>query len=403
MRLIDIDIINENLGNLQKLQVGPMINVLKQHSRSARSGREDPHIEPVGNKFARRDIGPNSEIIDVGVLKGGIKGLRKAYKENEGAEGFAIYIGGKAVMFGTFSADTLAGSSRQEKLAYDFSQHKDLWDQVFTQSWNRLQPATAREIEPRSYEKERAERAGKVVKPHQYAGNMVSTSELSKIFDVIELISKSTSQPVTAKLVMTDAAAIETRRKRYSQADINKGVEDLKTRLTKFKLAKQPTVDTIEDFIKYAMDNTGKIVQFAGRTYKSDPESYVTGFTPQSLLSGKPFAVHYSCADPGVYGNKLMLVYAFDRKTQQLKPISAEWSDNRGNPSTQTAVLDGPMYLRWEQRIDDITDKSKIIAKLLKMVKVENYREAIDVIDALRKSGQDWPELGMIEKSIKSI
>ena len=403
MRLMDIDIINENLGNLQKLQVGPMINVLKQHSRSARSGREDPHIEPVGNKFARRDIGPNSEIIDVGVLKGGIKGLRKAYKENKGAEGFAIYIGGKAVMFGTFSAETLAGSSRTARLAYDFSDHKDIWNQVFTQSWDRLQTATARSIEPRSYEKADAEKQGKVAKPNQYAGNMVATAELSKIFDVVELISKSTGQLATAKLVMRDIESAQTRIDRYRQADINKGVEDLKTRLTKFKLAKQPTVDTIEDFIKYAMDNPGKIVQFAGRTYKSDPESYVTGFTPQSLLSGRPFAVHYSCADPGVYGNQLMIVYAFDRKTQQLKPISAEWSDNRGNPSKQTAVLDGPMYLRWEQRIDDITDKSKIIAKLLKMVKVENYREAIDVIDALRKSGQDWPELGMIEKSIKSI
>jgi len=405
MRLIDLEIINENLGNLQKLQVGPLINVLKQHGRAA--GRNDVYTSPVGNKFSDRTIGPHSEIIDVGVIKNGIKGLRKAYRDNarsDGSpEGFAVYIGGKAVMFGTFTGETLAGASRHQRLAYDFSQYKDQWDQTFKTMWDKPQTTTIRQVEPYGFVKRDAERAGKVAKPYQYAGNILPTSELSKIFDAVELISKDTGQPVTAKLVMRDIESAQTRIDRYRQSDIDKGVEELSIRLAKFKLAKKPTVDTIEDFIKYAMDNPGKIVQFAGRTYKADPESYTTGFTPKSLISGTPFDVHYSCADPGVYGNELRITYAFDRKTQQLKPISAEWSDNRGDPSTQRAVLDGPMYLRWNQGFKDISDKQVIIPKLLRMVKVENYRDAMDIITALRKSGEDWPELAMIEKSLSAI
>lgn len=405
MRLIDLQIINEDLGNLQKLQIGPMINVLKQHGSTSRSGRDEPYISPVGSKFAQREIGPNSEIIDASVIKNGIKGLRKAYKDNPDARAFAIYIGSKAVMFGTFEAETLAGSSRSARLAYDFSQYKDLWDQVFTSTWDRPATTTARSVEPRSYEKDDAEKQGKVAKPAIYAGNMVSTGELSKIFDVVEMISKTTSQPVTARLVMPDIQSRETRITRYQQADINKGVEDLKTRLAKFKLAKQPTVDTIEQFIEMTMKNPGKVVQFAGRTYYLKGSSY-DKLDPTSLLSGKPFTTRYNCADPGAY-DSLELTYAFDPATSMLKPVNAIWYDRtipNDRASRQEAVLDGPMYLRSRFKgLKDLSDKKVIMPKLLTMVKDQRYQDAKNIIDALRKSDQDWPELAMIEKSLAAM
>src|SRR5271154_6472566 len=118
----------EKLGSLTDLKVGSMINILKQSGHmGSGSGRRasGPHTSHIGNKFGadhtRSDIGANSQIIDVGVLKDGIKGLRQAFKKHESAKAFALYVGGKAVAFGTFDAHALGGQARGGIFAYDLT------------------------------------------------------------------------------------------------------------------------------------------------------------------------------------------------------------------------------------------------------------------------------------------
>ena len=74
--IIEETVLQENLGNLAKLNIGPLINVLKQPS-NGRSGSAGP----VDKKFQTYNIGSTSEIVDVGQLKDGLKSLRKAYKD----------------------------------------------------------------------------------------------------------------------------------------------------------------------------------------------------------------------------------------------------------------------------------------------------------------------------------
>ena len=111
----------EDLGNLAQLDVGPLINVLKQSGgHNVGSGRSIGHVEKTFHREWDMPIGSNSPIVDIGNLKDGIKTLRKAFKTYETAVAFAVYIGGKAAMFGTSDSYTLAGGSRVSKLAYDF-------------------------------------------------------------------------------------------------------------------------------------------------------------------------------------------------------------------------------------------------------------------------------------------
>jgi hypothetical protein len=229
---------------------------------------------------------------------------------------------------------------------------------------------------------------------------MVSTGELSTVFDDIMVIAKETNQSVTAKLVMSDAEAAQKRKKRYSNRDIEAGVEDLKTRLTKFKLSKKPTAGTIEQFLDMAMKSPGKIVQFAGRSYKLKATSY-DKLDPMELLSGKSFVTRYACTDPGAY-DSLGLTYAFDPATSMLKPISAVWYDKTDptNPqSRQEAVLDGAIYSKRELGVRDLDDKKAVITKLLGMAKDAQWQKVITIVGALKKAGKDWPELDIVEKS----
>jgi hypothetical protein len=378
-----------------------MINVLKQAGGGG-WGRRDSNdfIGQVGGKFHGYDIGSTSEIVDVGQIKDGIKGLRKAYKTHPAASAFAIYIGGTAVMFGTFEAHTLAGSSRAGRLAYDLSAYKEILDRIHAGKYSRPAISTASTKEPGYWEREQAERSGKIAKAAHYAGRMVSTSELSNLFDDIMVIAKETNQPVTAKLVMSDAEAAQKRKKRYSNRDIEAGVEDLKTRLTKFKLSKKPTAASIEQFLDMAMKSPGKIVQFAGRSYKLTATSY-DKLDPAALLSGKSFVTRYACTDPGAY-DSLDLTYAFDPATSMLKPISAVWYD-RTDPTTphnrQEAVLDGAIYSKGALGVRDLDDKKAVITKLLGMAKDAQWQKVITIVGALKKAGKDWPELDIVEKS----
>ncbi len=406
MRLNDLQQLNEDLGNLAKLNVGPLLNVLKQQNYS--SSRYGSSISPVDRKFTFGNIGSTSEIVDVGQLKDGIKSLRRAFKTHEDdAVAFAIYIGGTPVMFGTYGAYELAGKSREGRLAYDLTPFSEVIDQIDAEknagksSWQ--QSATTdrtsyREKEPSKWDRERGQ-----TKTERYQGDMVSTDRLSGLFDTIMAIGKAANQPVTAKLVLSDKVAQEKRRKRYSIKEIEDGKNDLKTRLQKYKLSKKPTVDTIEEFIKYALDNPGKTVQFAGRSYVLKVSSY-DKIEPTALLSGTPFSASYSTADPGSY-DSLNLTYKFDPREGTLKPVFATWYD-KSNPTRpydrQEAVLDGPGYARMKLKANP-TDKAKVLPKLLTMAKNQQWQELGLIVSALRKAGINWDELGIIEKSLAAV
>ena len=346
-------ILVEKLGNLAQLGLGPLINILKQR---VGSGRRGEWTGEVGKKFVSQKIGSTSEILDLGPIKDGIKSIRKAYKLHDTADAFALYIGGKPVLFAIYSDYDLAGASRTGMLAYDLTAFKDTIDAMDTEALagkseyerkygttQATKVTTYREKERSPWDIERGRKG-----PEKYQGDVVQTRDLAAKIDLIMNIAKRIGQPVTAKLVLRDVAAQEKRQKRYfTQQEINHAVKSLSARLAIYKNQKQPTADTIEDFIAMSVNNQAKKVQFAGSTYVLKAEAY-DKVNPTDLLSGKPFKISYRTADPGSY-DSLDLTYAYDPKTNQLKPIYANWYDRRdpaNRYNRQEAVLDPVGYLK---------------------------------------------------------
>lgn len=404
--IIKESVLVEKLGTLSQLGIGPLINVLKQPiigtSRTGRGGEAGE----VGSKFYGHEIGSTSEIRNVGVIKDGLKSIRKAYKTNEGARAFALYIGDKPVLFGIYDDYDLAGSSRTGRLAYDLNAFKSTIDEIDAEkaagasTWAKPSPTqitTYREKEQYEFEKRRGK-----TKPRQFQGQAAPTSQLADVINLIMEVAKRVGQPVTAKLVMIDTAAGSKRTKRYTSRQIGDGVKDLRARLAIYKNMKKPTVDTIEDFVAMSVKNQGKQVRFAGTTYVLKTSGY-DKLDPGALLAGKPFEISYSSSDPGVY-DSLRVTYAFDAASNMLKPVYAVWYDRR-NPadrySRQEAVLDGPGYLKVKLSVTDLDDKKAVIPKILEKFKASQYSEVIYLIDALKKAGKDWPEIDTIEKSAK--
>jgi len=404
------EILNENLGNLAQLNAGPLINVLRQAvGTSKRWGSEIHHDE---RKFNRREIGASSEIVDVGVIKDGIKGIRKAYKANISAEGFAVYIGGKIAALGIFNIDTLAGSSRIGRLAYDLTPWSDTVAQLDQAAaaahigkYTRpplIKQTSLSHKKPYSWEQE-------VTNPKRMTGVMQSTGDLSSFLSTIDAIAKAVGQPVTAKLILFDKAGMQTRSKRYSQSQINTGVEDLKTRLVKYKQSKLPTINTIQDFVKHALENPGKKAQFGGTTYMLTPRNSYNTHTPIEILKGTPFEVRYESITPGRSGT-LDLLYKYDRDTNMLLPIKARWTEYAPGAassygpgtSSQEAVVDPKAYIKSEISMKGF-DKFTILRGMMAMSKEGKHKKLKDVISALRLMGEDWPELSAIENSISNV
>lgn len=382
------DMLNEDLGNLAQLKVGKMIDILKQPSHTRRGSS---HISGVGTKFYNSPISTTSEIKDVGVLKKGLSSLRKAFKDNEGAEAFAVYIGNHAVMFGLTDAYNLAGSSRDSKIAYDLTPWTDVIDAMYAGQYRKPAAATAKTKEP-YYRDE---------KPRYYAGDMISTGSLAPLFDIMQAVSDQTKQPITAKLVMRDTEAEAKRQKRrLTKNEIEYGTKDLKTRLAVYKNSKKPTANTIDEFIAMSLRKPGSKVQFAGTTYNLTASSY-DKIDPVNLLRGATFSTSYSSADPGVY-DSLVITYKYDSETNQLLPIKARWTDRRdpnNRYGTQEAVLDPRLYVVDALKTRKL-DKDVVLPKLLGMFKSNQHDEVERVMQALESMGLEWPEIAVIRKSI---
>lgn len=410
MKIDEVEQLDEDLGNLNQLGMGPLLNILKQEHWSRRN--YDPEIRPVGKRFVGsgydKRVGPNSEIQDIGAIKDVLKSLRKAFKTTS-AVAFALYIGGKPAMFGVTDEYTLAGSSRHGKIAYDLTPWAEtvkLYDQ---QQKGRYAPSTQlttmRDKEERNYSDPRDKWDTPVIVTQKYAGDMISTGDLSTIAKVIEFISANTGEPITAKLVMKDEAGFEKMKSRQiNHVAVRSAAEDLKHRLSVYKNSKKPSVNTIEEFVSMSLSKPGSVVQFAGVPYRLTATSY-DKIDPVSLLSGKEFHADYKSNLKDDYNNRVRLYYRYDKETNQLLPIFAEWSDKTDPTNTygkqESTVLDGKGYIKSRLKVQSLT-KEAVIPKILEKIKSSLFKDALLYVQALQKMGIDWPELSVIERSAKA-
>lgn len=384
------DILHEDLGTLAQLGVGPLINMIKQPIRYGRRREDPPDMYEIGKKFQTNEIGSTSEIRDIGVVKQGIKSIRKAFKDNEDAQGFALYIGGNPVMFTITDAYNLAGGSRSNRVAYDLRKYSDIIDRMYEKEYRKPMHTTVQVKEPDYFDRLKI--------PRPFAGAIFSTFEMNNIIELIQKIASELNQIVTAKLVMKDVKAFEKRIQRYSNREIQNAAKDLKTRLAIYKNSKRPTVSTIEAFVDMSIKNPGKTVQFAGHTYKLLKKT-LDKVDPVRLLSGEPFKIYYDAIDPGAY-KSVEITYRYERNDNQLIPIKATWY-NKEHYAQQAAILDTTGYVKSYLKLQKL-EQAAVIDALIQEFEANRLNHLLLMINALKKSGYAWPELGVLEKSAQT-
>lgn len=374
--------LNEKLGNLKQLDVGPMINMLKQNLYH-RSRKHDSLTTPTDSRFyygqgVWNTIGSESEIIDAGVMKKGIADLRKAYRthgENDIAA-FAIYVDGQAVAFGRFSFFDLGGSSREGILAYDLTPFKDEIEQ----------DSPSRKLT--SYRKE--EFSGKV---REYYGQPYSTGSLKEFLERLVHLAKTKGQTVTMKLVTVDLNANRKRAERaerLTNKEIYTGLNALRQRLLQHKINKKPTANSLEEFVDMVFRNAAKEIRFGDHAFRTTPVDSYDMLKPTEILGGKAFTVEYRSIKDRT--DRIELSYAFDKETGTIQPFKARYY-------SQVVALEPRMFLQREYGITKL-EKQDILARVLKFVKEGNHFKAEQLIQQARKLGHDYPEFKTIEKSI---
>jgi hypothetical protein len=377
--------IKEHIGTLAQLNLGPMINLLRQ---------SETRIEP-GKKFSYYNIGSESKIADGGNLKGGIKGLRSAYRALE-AEGnspiaFAVYIGNTAVAFGIFDESNLAHVMRKGLMSWDLSSFKEPLE-VFPTSKSLKQAK-------KYWEKELT----------TYYGRVVKTEELKRFLERVDQIAKANNLPLTFKIVLADKSRQQKRIARQNNPviPIEKSnfydlQRDLKRRLQAYKLSKNPEVNTAQELIELIkkVDNATKKIRFGGFTYNL--KGHEGQIKIADLLRGDLFYSTYRPEDIDWYSKKLEIGWQFDLKTRTIDPVVVKYSrkgDNKFRP--YVVVLDNEKYLSsltdWNYR-----NKKEVIPYLLEMLKNKyNYFDLLELIKSLKQVNPNWTELDTIEAVVR--
>jgi len=409
----------ENLGNLSALNLGKFVGLLKQD-------REDG----IGTRFVAgspgRGPGNTSQVVDAGVMKDGIKSIRRAYRdyinsrsEESGAEwswaipvGFALYINGKTVAFGLFHGDDLAGGSRSGKFAYDLTDFQDAIDSNYQKKIDAEPNEWRRDSKMQTHtsgEKERKERNWdtKVTTTtiRKFVGGTQTTRELAVILSEIEAVAAEIGTKVTIKVVTSDSpGARRGKERRALQPDeVRDAGRELRDRLVRFKNNKRPSADNIQQFISMVTDQAASVINFDGVPWRSKPKAGWGSdkMDPVDLLKGRSFSISYNSAEPNSYAS-LNISYRYNVNDNTIRPWTASWSADR---EQKTIILDNEYWVKSTLGIPDL-EKPTVVRKMLTMIKErpgdDTFNKIEKSIGAMRQLGEDWPEFNIILKSIES-
>ena len=399
--------LDEKLGNLAQLNLGKLAGLLKQDM-----------YRGVGNKFTSTSSyyspGNTSKIIDAGVIKQGLKDLRKAYRDGAAqAEdagsivGFALYLQGHTVAFGLFS--DLAGSRPEGKFSYDLTpfekQVNDHQDQknAGMKSWqqpSRMKTTSAYDKTDNEYPNGWHEPSVEITR--NFVGRNQTVGELAGFMEDLMSIAQLVGEPVTCKLVTSDKTGSlrGQKRRQLNYKDVTDAAEDLKRRLVKFKNAKRPTAENIHQFLEMVTKRAASVINLGGRPWKTEASNGYEKIDPVSLMRGASFSISYNSADPGSYDN-LQVYYRYDPATNLLKPWKANWTTPER--TDKTVVLDHSYWIMNALGVKDL-EKPTVVRKMLTMLKdnpgTQTFKTIEAAIGAMRKLGEDWPEFAVIEKSV---
>lgn len=406
------ELLLEDLGNLSKLKVGNLINVLKQSNNKYSFADE--------KRFTNKHIfGSTSEISEFFPLKDGLASLRKLYRSQEiEPAAFALYLGEDPVAFGVYSAYDLAGTKRDGNLAWDLKKYNDIIDKDFQakvdaekSDWSKKSLQSRGPDIPASSAREKEEKNyigyGKYSDPiiKKSTGQIKTVEELKEVFGLIIRISKEINQPLQAKLVYPDIKAREKRSKRSDQHGVVDSllVKKLADRLRDFRNAKRPTVDNILDFIKAVNTKATPSITFKGITYNlnaADP--YGEKVSPSALLNGTPFSLIFKSISPDHPYDELKIKYKFHKDTNTIQPLVAIYHDPSKTDYHERSVedpIDHISFMKEKLGVKEL-DKDSIIKSLLEKLKTKHFEVVLKLMNVLEKMDLAFPEYAAIRKSI---
>lgn len=405
-KLIESIELVEKIGNLSQLNVGWMIDILKQDK-----------YHGVTRQFTRRSysaLGNTSEVVDVGPVKN-IAGIRKAMRtiefkshEHATAQAFALHIDNQPVLFAVVDADDLRTKRQSARFAYDLSMFKDMIQAKYDREkedrtkWPRPTPpgptSSQRDVERDDYDYQTREYK-KITKKFAGVDDDVE-SLVTKVNEIFELAQEA-GKTVTMKIASSDRVGVERGQQRRNAREVAFGVaETLADRLKKYKNSKRPTAQNVEEFVRMALNKEARVINFAGGTYSSDVAQggWNSKIEVADLMRGKPFTIEFKSQNPNrKYDSfKLHMRYA----NGQLMPWQATYSDENRDTVTEPLDLEYWTKVNWKVNIDD---KDQMMRAMLSSIKenpdARNFRKVLTTVKHMKRNGYDWPELDILAKS----
>lgn len=351
----------EELGNLGKLGLGPMVNAFKQTYAVYYRRGGDKNTSKEGNKFSNGRIGKDSETIDVGHVKNWTA-LRREYKKNsEGYPLAAIFkVDDKPVALLIASESDTTSVNDRVGLAWDFSKlnideeegkklvaglntkgDSDWRTEVIGTDKKALASIRTDKEKERDYDFTKGEYVEKFTSK-RYAG---FTQTVREIVPFVNNLGATFGTRLTVSLVMADKVRMVKSGERAQNRPIDPKYlklfkDDLSTRLAKYKNTKVDTAEDAEDFVKKVFGGGLKKLKFAGRTYSAVPEKEYMGSSGRSgsgkheyfyngtfatLLSGKPATMKFEADRKEGDYNTLYLTVKFVNGS--LVPVEMRYSE----------------------------------------------------------------------------
>jgi hypothetical protein len=367
----------EELGNLGKLGLGPMVNAFKQTYSAWQKGRDvRRETTPTGKKFSQENysLGKDSEAVDGGNIKNWM-GLKKVYKTHSASNPLAtIFLVDKkpvALMIG--SEGNLDSINDKVALSWDFSKldpskeeaealTKGLNQKGSSSGWrteivggsSKLGASGRTDVEKeKEYDYKTSEYAEKFT-TKKYAGFVQTVRE---IVPFINNLAKTFGSRLEVKLILADKVRLSKRGERAGNRPIDPKelklfTSDIKTRLAKFKNSKMDTAEDAQDFVNKVFGGGLKKLQFLGSTYSVIPAREYVGSnqkqgskgyqafyngTMADLISGKNVTMKFEADHKESDYNSLYLTVKFSKG--QLIPVEVRYSDKtKGTYGTAETV-----------------------------------------------------------------
>lgn len=362
----------EELGNLGKLGLGPMVNAFKQtySAWSRRGGGENKSTSTTEKKFSQQNlrVGKDSEAVEAGNVKNWA-GLKRAYKAHSDDRPIAaIFIVDKKPVALLIGAEwDLNSVNDKVALSWDFSkvaptkeESESLTKGLNTQGdssnsgWRakvvggstKLGASSRTDIEKsEEYSHKKGEYEEKFV-TKKYAGFVQTVRE---IIPFVNNLTKTFGSRLEVSLILTDKVREAKRGERRANQPIDPKElklfkDDLKTRLAKFKNSKADTAENAQEFIDKVLSGALKKLTFAGSTYSTTPVKKYIGSndrhqptkgykafydgTMHDLISGKPVTMEFEADRKEADYNTLYLTVKMIKGS--LVPVEMKYSVKGG-------------------------------------------------------------------------